>query len=104
MEDERVAYRELVMESKVPNGKLVRLSFRRGAGIVLSGDFFIYPEDGIFVLEKTLSGLQGDEPLDVVISSLEAAVRENGLQLVGLDVPVIARLFKGAIDVESHRP
>jgi lipoate-protein ligase A len=92
------------MEAKVPGGKLVRLRMDKDGRAVLSGDFFIYPEDGIFIIENTLSGLSGNEPLKTVESALEGAVEQNGIELVGLDIPVIARLYKGAIDVESHKP
>lgn len=104
MEDERAAHREFLMEAKVPGGKLVRLRIGQDGRVRLSGDFFIYPEEGITIIEEALSGRRGDEPLDVLISALQAAVEVNGLQLVGLDVPMIARLFKGAADVESPGP
>ncbi|BAI61794.1 conserved hypothetical protein [Methanocella paludicola SANAE] len=93
-----------MMEAKVPGGKLVRLRIFSDGAVRLSGDFFIYPEEGILVIENVLSGFRGDEPLEAIESALERAVRENGLQLVGLDVPVIARLYRGTVDVAGHRP
>jgi lipoate-protein ligase A len=104
MEDERPAHREFVMEVKVPGGKLARLRIGLDGAVRLSGDFFVYPEEGIFLIEKVLSDLQGDEPLDAVESAIKAIVEENRIQLVGLDVPVIARLYRSTVDVESHRP
>jgi lipoate-protein ligase A len=104
VEDERAPHRELLMEAKVPGGKLVRLRIDKAGRAMLSGDFFIYPEDGILIIENMLSGLSGNEPLEAVESALRGAVEQNGLELVGLDIPVIARLYKGAIDVESHKP
>ena len=71
--------------------------------VVLSGDFFIYPEEGIFIIEDVLSRLEGHEPLEAVESALRDAVKEHGLELIGLDEHVIARLYKGAVRVESHR-
>ncbi|HTY91647.1 MAG TPA: hypothetical protein VMC84_10765 [Methanocella sp.] len=103
MEDERPADRELVTEAKAPGGKLARLRIDEMGNVMLSGDFFIYPGEGILIIENTLSSLRGDEPLDAVVSALEAAVSENRLQLVGLDVPIIARLYRGAVDVAGHR-
>ncbi len=93
------------MEAKVAGGKLVRLEVM-GSGprrVILSGDFFVYPEEGIFILEDVLSGLRGHEPPEAVESVLRDAVLKNGLELVGLDEQVIARLYKGAIRVEGHR-
>jgi lipoate-protein ligase A len=91
------------MEVKVSGGKLVRLVIE-GSGprrITLSGDFFVYPEEGIFILEDVLSGLGGHEPLDAVESVLRDAVVKNRIELVGVDEGVIARLYKGALLVEG---
>lgn len=91
------------MEVKVPGGKLARLRIDQDGFVRLSGDFFIYPGEGIFVIEKALSGLLGDEPLEAVESILNAVIEEHELQLVGIDVPVIARLYRGTVDVAGHR-
>jgi lipoate-protein ligase A len=93
------------MEEKVPGGKLARLTIKTNGSprVVLSGDFFIYPEEGIFIIEDVLSGLEGCEPLEAVESALRVAIRNSGLELIGLDEHVIARLYKGAVLVEDHR-
>ncbi len=93
------------MEVKVPGGKLARMDIKThgGSRVVLSGDFFIYPEEGIFIIEDVLSRLDGSEPLPVIEKALLRAVDDHGIELVGLDVHVIARLYEGARHVESHR-
>jgi lipoate-protein ligase A len=91
------------LEEKVPGGKLVRLTMDGGHKVILSGDFFIYPEEGISVLEETLSNMDGRESLDEIEYDLYKAVKYNDLELVGLDIYAIARLYKGIIDVESNR-
>jgi len=80
------------MEEKVPGGKLARLTIRTGAAhkVILSGDFFIYPEEGISIIEDVLSGLEGSEPPEAVESALRDAVERHGVELIGLDVHVIA--------------
>ena len=100
MEDERPSGR--MMEEKVPGGKLARLSVAQGK-VTLSGDFFIYPGEGIIIIEEALSRLGGDEPLGVVETMLTDVIMENKLELIGLDPQAIARLFVGAARVESHR-
>ena len=92
------------MEEKVPGGKLARLTRDGDRRVVLSGDFFIYPEEGITIIEETLTRLTGDEPLDHVEHALYKAIRSNDIELIGLDIYVIARLYKGISDVESNRP
>lgn len=93
------------MEEKVPGGKLARMTIKTNGSprVVLSGDFFIYPEEGIFIIEDMLSRLDGSESLEAIESALSKVVKDHGLELVGLDEHVIARLYKGAINVESHR-
>jgi hypothetical protein len=93
------------LEEKVPGGKLVRLSMD-GKGddkITISGDFFIYPEESIFILEDTLSKLGPDESMEDVEYALYKTVKYNDIELMGLDIYTIARLYKGIIDVESNR-
>ncbi len=94
------------MEEKVPGGKRARLRISGECRhkVTLSGDFFIYPEEGISIIEDTLSGLDGRAPFEEVVTSLTRATNDNGIELVGLDVNVIARLYQGAMHVESHRP
>ena len=91
------------LEEKVPGGKLVRLTMDGGRKVILSGDFFIYPEESISILEETLSHMDGSEPLDEVEYALYKAVKYNDIELVGLDIYAIARLYKGIFNVESHR-
>ena len=92
------------MEAKAPGGKLARLKKGGNSRFVLSGDFFIYPEEGIVILENALSGLDGDESLEAIESVLFRAVMENDIELVGLDISVIAMLYKGVNHVESPGP
>jgi hypothetical protein len=91
------------LEEKVPGGKLVRLTLDGGRKFILSGDFFIYPEEGISVIEETLSNLRDSESLDEIEYALYKAVKYCDIELVGLDIYAIARLYKGIIDVESNR-
>ncbi len=93
------------MEEKVPGGKLARMAVKTYGSpkVVLSGDFFIHPEEGIFIIEDVLSRLDGSEPLPEIEKALVRAVDDNGIELVGLDVHVIARLYEGTRHVESHR-
>ncbi len=92
------------MEEKVSGGKLARVKVAKDGRATLSGDFFIYPPEGVLLLERTLSGLAGNEPPGVIVSRLDAVIEENELELIGLDTTVIARLYAGAARVESPRP
>ncbi len=90
-------------EEKVPGGKLVNVTVGQD-GVMISGDFFIFPEEGVFQLEQALSGLNGDESIDMIEVKLSRLVKEKSIKLIGLDERIIARLYTGALDVASHQP
>ena len=90
-------------EEKVPGGKLVNVSVSQ-SGVTISGDFFIFPEEAVFQLERALNGLNGSESIDTIEAMLLQIVEEKRIKLVGLNEHVIARLYMGALDVASHRP
>lgn len=73
-------------------------------GVMISGDFFISPEEGVFQLEQALSRLNGDESTDTIKAMLSRLIGERGIELVGLDEHVIARLYRSARDVADHKP
>lgn len=92
------------MEKKVAGGKFVRISIYTEMGqnkVIISGDFFIHPEEAIFIIENTLSRLSGNEADTEVEHILEKVIAENGAELIGLDIPTITKLYKGALHVES---
>lgn len=72
-------------------------------GVMISGDFFISPEEGVFQLEQALYRLKGDEPMDAIIAMLSQLIREREIVLAGLDEHVIARLYRSARDVAHHK-
>ena len=89
------------VEEKVPGGKLVRLNRKTSAldvSVQISGDFFIYPEDGVYRLEETLSKLPGTAEESAVRGAIEETIQGYGLELLGIDAGTIARLF-----TESYR-
>lgn len=86
---------------KAPGGKLARLCIDEDGSVTLSGDFFIHPEEGVHYIERALSQLDGDASLESIEASILKAISERGIELIGLDAGVIARLYKGASRVES---
>ncbi len=84
------------VEEKVPGGKLVRVSVTEGPArrVEITGDFFMHPEEGNALIEYVLSRLGGAEPADVVERQLQRAVEEAGIELIGVDVPTIVRLYR----------
>jgi hypothetical protein len=80
-------------EEKVPGGKLVRVTVRDDGDVEITGDFFAHPEEGIAVIERGLTGLEGTVPPDEAEKWLERVVTTAGVELIGLDVPTIVRLY-----------
>ena len=100
MEGRRLADREQLFmtqqEEKVPGGKLARLMVEKSCDctlVQLSGDFFIHPEEGIFLIEEVLSGIPENASETLVRQAIEEAVRKAGLEMIGIDADAIARLY-----------
>lgn len=88
-----------MMETKVPDGKLVRMALDKEGRVRISGDFFIYPEDGLGAIEEALSSLGGKDAK----ATLSELVKNRGIELIGFDIDVLATLYEGLRDVEGHR-
>lgn len=69
------------------NGKISKL--------IISGDFFLYPEEKILELEKSLTGLDGSISEKDLTSIIQKKL-ENSL-LVGVEPSQLAKLIKRAI-------
>lgn len=52
--------------------------------IIISGDFFIYPEESITLIEKTLLKLEIDA--SVIAQKLSECVDTNNIELLGISV------------------
>ncbi len=81
-------------EEKVPGGKLVRVTVRRDGGVEITGDFFAHPEDGITLIENALGRLDSTVPASDIEDLLKGIIAEAGIELIGVDVPAIVRLYK----------
>jgi len=72
---------------KVPNGKLVKVTLEfeneKILSVIITGDFFLYPENGIEVIENSLNG--ADLNRKDLVSKINQAVEKNKLELFGID-------------------
>jgi lipoate---protein ligase len=78
----------------VPGGKLVRVTVARDGRVEISGDFFLYPEEGITLIEDALSRLDGMRPAGDIERLLHSLIAGTNIELIGIDVPVIVRLYQ----------
>lgn len=71
---------------KIPDGKLVKIQLEFEKEKILSvkifGDFFVYPEEGIEAIEKSLAGTLLEEIK--IISTVENAKNKNTIEFFGL--------------------
>jgi len=71
------------IDYKVKGGKLLRIRVRldKGTikGIKITGDFFIYPEEGIFEIEKALKGINIKDIKDM----LDKTIRSKKIRIIG---------------------
>lgn len=84
-------------ERKVPGGKLLRVKAECDGGIVsnvlIEGDFFLFPEEGIVKLEQALIGVSPTDK-EESMRRLERTLLENRLQIVGFSLRDIAELLE----------
>lgn len=82
---------------KIPGGKMIRvlLEYEDNTikNIKITGDFFLYPEEGINLLEKGLKNIS----LDGVPAKIEDIIKNNNLTLFGLTTEGITEVIKLAI-------
>lgn len=81
---------------KVPNGKMVRISLEEEDGIIkkikITGDFFLYPEEGIDSIEKGLENVL----LDKIEEKIAEIVEKKKLILFGLNIQGICEAIRMA--------
>jgi lipoate---protein ligase len=82
------------IDYKVPNGKLLRIDFKLDDNIIkyikIHGDFFIHPEVGIEVIEKTLLGANlSDEKLLELLK-----MKTKKIEMIGVSVEDIIQVLK----------
>jgi small-conductance mechanosensitive channel len=75
---------------KIPNGKLIKVVLNYNAknkkilGLKITGDFFVYPEEAIEILENKLINTALNEiTLKDIIENIK---NENKIEFIGLDI------------------
>lgn len=88
-------------EYKMPGGKLivVDLAVREGclAGVQVSGDFFLEPDDALHVIDAALEGQRADAD-EVALAGAIRAQLAPGVMMYGISPEAIAVAVRRAID------
>lgn len=78
---------------KVPNGKMIRLEMdydkEKINDLVISGDFFMHPEDAIDLLEQALIGVELDK--NKILEKIMSVADENQIKFFGIDADSLTR-------------
>ena len=85
-----------ILAAKVPNGKLLKLKIKIDDGkisfIQILGDFFSFPEEGIFSLEKNLFGKKREE----CRSTIDDTIHNEKIKLLGFGAEDLDKLIGDA--------
>jgi len=83
---------------KVRGGKLFRLRYDpegTGKKVLLDGDFFVHPEEGIEALERYLQRCAEMGEMQDAIRFLEGKLDEDSIEIIGADAgELIAALWE----------
>jgi hypothetical protein len=77
-----------VVVRKVKGGKLFRLTLSRSPDrveIMLDGDLFIHPEEGLAEIERLLAQCSGMEKEIDAARFLQSKLEEGSIQIIGAD-------------------
>jgi lipoate---protein ligase len=88
-------------QRKVRGGKLLRVHLELEGGVVtaaeISGDFFLYPEDGLGALESALVGISSGTNEDSIQVLVQKLFISNDLTSLGFGPPDLARTIWEAL-------
>ena len=76
---------------KVKNGKLLEIRViydEKIQDLKILGDFFIYPDEGLEIIEKELVGVRLD--LNSIEEKIKQIVKKNKIEMIGIDPRSIA--------------
>jgi lipoate-protein ligase A len=89
---------------KTPGGKLVRVDFDVDAGklhdVVVSGDFFLYPEEVIFSITKAVEGIPSTLPEGDIADRVAKAI-PYGAEWLGSSPAALAIAIRRALEPEG---
>ncbi|HEU5433795.1 MAG TPA: hypothetical protein VFU81_19150, partial [Thermomicrobiales bacterium] len=104
-ESERTDAPRLHGAFKAPGGKLVIVDFaldqERLREVVVSGDFFLYPEEAIDPLTAALEGIRADLP-PAQIADRVAAALPAGVEFLGSSPEAVAEAVRRALAPEAE--
>ena len=94
-------------EYKVPGGKLVKVDFSVSKGalreVVVSGDFFLYPEETLEDIRAALEGLPSSTDEAGIADHIRSRI-DPGAELLGTSPEAIAIAVRRALSTPASTP
>jgi lipoate-protein ligase A len=88
-------------EQKIKGGKLVRVRIIHDGSIVfqviITGDFFVHPEEGLDSIERSLIGLKVPTSSEKVEKVVNGIVSSESIKLIGFSTTDLAKLVAGVL-------
>lgn len=87
-------------KQKVKEGKVVKVEVDCDElirNVMITGDFFLHPEDILEEIEKSMVGLERNADEETIISNILKVIAERDVQMIGISPGSIARLIKEAL-------
>lgn len=87
-------------KQKVPGGKLlsIKVSYsQKIESVKIMGDFFLYPESSLKLIEESLIGFDIDEDLSKISSKVSEVILNNHIELLGITPQSIEQTIKIAV-------
>ncbi len=85
---------------KVKEGKNIKVEVEH-AGVIkrlmITGDFFLHPEEVLDEIEKSLQGLKKDISRDELAFKIQIIVKEHDAQMIGISPESLAFVIKEAL-------
>jgi lipoate-protein ligase A len=89
-------------QHKIPDGKLIKIEIEIKKGAIhhfqLSGDFFLYPEEKIELLEKAIIG----HNYQTASKALSRVIKKEKITLLGFEVKNLLSLVKQAFENQNY--
>lgn len=83
---------------KIPGGKLLRIKIEVRGDIIkkitILGDFFLYPEEKILSIEKSLTGAHKKD-VSLIVQNI---IQNERIKLLGIDENSLVKLILNAFD------
>ncbi|MDE1846005.1 MAG: hypothetical protein KGH53_01870 [Candidatus Micrarchaeota archaeon] len=85
---------------KIPGGKLLTVKITYSSkidSIQLLGDFFLYPESSLQLIESALVGMESSSTMEELSSKVAQVVAKNEIEMIGITPDSIAQTILMAV-------